>query len=348
MDLSAEIKGISYTPHLCSSLKTFAFADLEQAFSNSTFILDIDHLNRVAISQWVSPKRTRSYPYARVYDTLEFSGKKITVIPVIKDEGKRGDRDFLQWDTISLMSLLNVHVIIGYYVDAEDNTRFPNEKITRQRFDIPHVKSTIEEILSYQSSPLHWNLKQAGQVGEIAQKALESYSEISKRLNVEMHSRESAQRRITQLQEGREAFMSLSRELAEAAQRRETVTLQPKEQVSGVKGNITIKNFQGGYYYLTLDEVEITGQDIHLIEAKHSRRSMLPSPNDIKDALIKMFLFTNLEDVQVEGQTYNPVPIMKLTGGIPFDQDALRLAQRRFWETLNEKEAENGFVIRVG
>ena len=72
---------------------------------DATFLLKIDE-NVVAVSWWVSPKRTRSYPYTRVYDSLGFSGKKVTVIPIIKDEGFDGDRDFLQWDTVSLMSLL--------------------------------------------------------------------------------------------------------------------------------------------------------------------------------------------------------------------------------------------------
>ena len=348
MDLSARITGVSYTPYLCSSLNSFDFVDLEQAFSSAAFILNIDDTNRVAVSWWVSAKRTRSYPYARVYDTLGFSGKKITVIPVFKDEGKRGDRDFLQWDTISMMSLLGVHAIIGYYVDAEESTTYPSEKITNQRFDVPCVKNKIEEILSYQSDALHWNLAQVNDVGIIAQKALDNYQSISERLNVEMHSRESAERRIEKLQEGREVFMSLSRGLAKAAQHRETVTLQPKEQVSGTKGNITIQNYLGGHYYLTLDEVELMEQDVHLIEAKHSRRSMLPSGNDIKDALIKMILFTNLEDVQVDGLTYNPIPTMKLTGGKPFDANTLRPAQKRFWETLINREAKvNGFSIRT-
>lgn len=350
MDLSARITGISYAPHLCSALESFAFADLERAFSKSSFVLDIDRLNRVAVSRWVSPKRTRSYPHARVYDTLGFSGKKITVIPVIKDEGKvgrSGDRDFLQWDTISLMSLLGVYVIITNYVDADRSRTYPG-KITNQRFNVRYVKNQINEILSYQSSSLHWNLEQSNNVGEIAQQAMDSYSEISKRLNVEMHSQRSAERRIQNLRDGRETFMSISRELAESAQRRESVTIQPKEQVSGTKGSITIQNFQGGYYYLTLDEVEVVGQDIFLIEAKHSSKSMLPSENDIKDALIKMLLFTNLKDVQYDGRTYNPVPVMKLTGAVPFILDALSPKRQRFWETLNQNEAQNGFIIRMG
>ena len=348
MDLSANITGISYTPYLCSELESFAFADLEQAFSKSAFILNIDAQNSVAVSWWVSAKRTRTYPYTRVYNTLNFSGKKITVIPIFKDEGKRGDRDFLQWDTVSLMSLLGVHVIIGYYADAERSPRYPNEKITKQRFDMPYIGERIEEILSYQSGPLHWNMAQVDNAGEIAQKALESYTNISNRLNVEMTSSVTAERRIARLQKGRQSFMESSRELADAAAQRETMTLQPKEQVSGTKGTITIQNYLGGRYYLTLDEVEITGQDIHLIEAKHNSRGMLPSETDIKDALIKMFLFTNLEDVKFEGRAYNPIPTMKLTGGKPFNPDALRPAQKRFWDTLHQKEAQNGFVIRVG
>ena len=54
----------------------------------------------------------------REYNTLS-NGKKITVIPVVKDEGFDGDRDFIQWDTISLMSLLDVYVILAYYSVAE-------------------------------------------------------------------------------------------------------------------------------------------------------------------------------------------------------------------------------------
>ncbi len=75
----------------------------------------------------------------------------------MKDEGKEGDRDFLQWDTISLMSLLGVYTIISYYNCAEKSSRYRN-KITNQRFDIEHLKKEISKLLSYQSDALHWNL----------------------------------------------------------------------------------------------------------------------------------------------------------------------------------------------
>jgi len=241
INIFAKITGIKYTPLLCRKLHIFDSKDLSKALSKeATFILEIDN-KQIAVSWWVSAKRTRSYPYARVYDSLNFSGKKVTIIPIVKDEGKEGDRDFLQWDTISLMSLLGIYVIICYYKTAERSSRYKN-KITNQRFDIEQIKSEIKKLLSYQSDALHWNLEQIEKVGEIGKKALEAYDKISRTLNVEMHSRESAEKRIKKLLEGKETFMNLSRELAHKAQIRESITIQPKEKVTGIKATLTIKN----------------------------------------------------------------------------------------------------------
>jgi len=182
MDIQAQITGIEYKALLCRELKNYNINYLSQAIeSNSTFILDLDNKNRIALSWWVSSKRTRSYPYARVYDSLNFIGKKVTIIPVFKDEGKDGDRDFLQWDTISLMSLLGVYVIIGYYVDAVKSPDYDN-KITKQRYDINYIKKQISELISYQSDALHWNLAHVDKVGQIGEKAMEAYANISRKL----------------------------------------------------------------------------------------------------------------------------------------------------------------------
>src|SRR3989344_6161045 len=163
-EITAKITGIKYAPLLCRGLHTFNFEGLDKALEKeATFILKIDDKNRVALSWWVSAKRTRSYPYARVYDSLSFLGKKVTIIPIVKDEGKDGDRDFLQWDTISLMSLLGIYVIIGYYDDAIRNPEYKN-KITEQRFDINYIRSQMNNLLSYQSDALHWNLLQVDKV----------------------------------------------------------------------------------------------------------------------------------------------------------------------------------------
>jgi len=312
--------------------------------SCASFILRIDKEKQVAISWWVSAKRTRSYPYARVYDTLGFSGKKITVIPVVKDEGREGDRDFLQWDTISLMSLLGVYVIVAYYSDAERSTRY-RHKITRQRFDIDYIREQIKSILSYQSDALHWNLAHIDNVGQIGQRALEAYTKISKKLKVEMHSRQSAAKRITELLKGKDEFMKLSRMLAEKAQKRERLTVQPKEHLTGTKAIITIQNYLGGYYYFTADEAEVKGNDIFLIEGKHSKNNSLPSLEDIKDGLLKMILFTNLDDVKIDGKKYNSVPVLKLTVEGHFDENSLTNTQKEILSILQEEGKINNFRI---
>jgi len=251
----------------------------------------------------------------------------------------------LQWDTISLMSLLGIYVIIGYYTDAERSTRY-RHKITNQRFDTKYIKQKITEILSYQSDALHWNLAQIDKIGAYGQKALESYEKISKKTRVAMHSRTTAERRIKQLQGDKEEFMNLSRQLAEMAQRREGVTIQPKEHLSGVKGIITIQNYLGGFYYFTSDEIEVKGRDVYLIEGKHSRGT-LPSIGDIKDGLIKMILFTNLEDVKIGSKNYNAKPVLKLTIENHFDPAQLRASQKNDLELLEKEAKTNGFEVRI-
>jgi len=293
MAVYAEIKGIKYTLFLCKSLQAYDIRNLSSAFDkDAAFLLNFSKDKQIAVSWWVSAKRTRSYPYARVYDTLNFQGKKVTIIPIFKDEGKEGDRDFLQWDTISLMSLLGVYTIISYY-DYADKSSSYEHKITNQRFALNHLQLEFTNLLSYRSDALHWNLSQIDRVGEIGQKALDSYARISKKLGVEMHSNKSAEQRIRELLKGKSNFMNLSRVLAKKAQNRESITIQPKEKLSGIKATLTIKNYLGGYYYFTSDEVMTDKQTIYLIEGKHTKTDSLPSLGDIKDGLLKMILFTN-------------------------------------------------------
>lgn len=347
MDLSAKIKGIKYKPLLCKELAVYNFNKIGESFDScGSFILNVNKENNVAVSWWVSAKRTRSYPYARVYDTLRFSGKKITIIPIVKDEGIDGDRDFLQWDTVSLMSLLGVYVIIAYYSEAEQSKKYRN-KITNQRFDIGYIKEQIRNILSYQSDALHWNLSHIDNAGKIGWKALEAYDRIAKKLGIVMHSRETAEKRIKELLKGKEEFMNFSRTLAEKAQRRERLTIQPKEKLAGIKSIITIKNYLGGIYYFTADEVEIKGKHIYLIEGKHSNTSSLPKLEDIKDGLLKMILFTNLEDVRIDNKMYNPIAVLKLTSRKQIKEERLSSSQKEVLKHLREEAKINNFRIML-
>lgn len=345
MTITAEITGIRYTPGLGRKLRGYPFSGLEDALSkDAAFLLKTEEGNTIAVSWWVSSKRTRSYPYARIYDTLAFQGKKVTIIPIFKDEGLDGDRDFLQWDTVSLMSLLGVYVVIGYYVSATPNTNYKN-KITNQRFDVEYLASQIRELLSYQSDALHWNLSQVEKVGELAQKAFTSYGATSEKLDIGMHSSKSAERRITELLRGKDAFMNLSRKLAERAQLREVITRQPKERLSGDKSSIAIKNYLGGYYFFTVDEARREGDKILLIEGKHTKTSRLPSVDDIKDGLLRMILFANLQSVEVDSHKALPVPVLLLTTASDLGQEDLDSSE--IFQLLRKEAKDNHFQIRL-
>jgi len=207
------------------------------------------------------------------------------------------------------------------------------------------LKNQIKELLSYQSDALHWNLSQIDNIAEIGKKALDSYIKISQKLGVEMHSKESAEKRIAELKKGKNTFMELSRNLAKMAQKRESVTIQPKEHLEGIKGTITITNYLGGNYYFTSDEVELYDKNIYLIDAKHTKENKLPSLEDIKDGLLKMILFTNLEDVKIGNEKFTPIPILKLTTAETFKIVDMNKSQKEMFEVLKKEAQINNFNI---
>ena len=347
--INANIRQIRYTPTLCSKLETYHVNNLSKALSTGSCFLRMDNNNVFSMSRWVSPKRTRTYPYVRVYDTLSFSGKRVTVIPVFKDEGLNGDRDFLQWDTVSLMSLLGVYVIIGYYIDAEYNYGYEyGLKITNQQFDISYIERKLRELLSYQSDALHWNLKQLENIGEIGKIAINAYNRISDSLGIPMHSFRSADRKLTILRQQSEIFKQASRRSATLAQNRDSQMVNPYEQISGHKGTITIINYLGGEYHLSADEIWVLNSNtVRIVEAKHTTdtNKVLPSINDIKDALVKMILYTNLEEITIEGQHYNHESVIKLTSVNNFNIDLLNTNTRNFYNQLCQEAQINGFKI---
>ncbi|NLK80733.1 MAG: hypothetical protein GX277_00860 [Bacteroidales bacterium] len=183
MEIKGTIKNIKYKILFSNVLKDIDIKEFDINTVPSSCIIKSNQ-SSIALSKWVSPKRTRSYPFERVYNTLN-TFKKVTVIPIIKDEGEKGDRDFLQWDTVSLMSLLDVFVIFAYYEKADKS----NQKIKNQLFNNKYVLSKIKEIEEYHSSALHWNLNELNRnFHKIIDKVKNSYSKIEKTTGVKLHN----------------------------------------------------------------------------------------------------------------------------------------------------------------
>ena len=359
MNIVGKITGIKYKVLLTEDLKEVEIKNFDINEMPSSCLLT-DNKNSFAISKWVSPKRTRSYPFERVFNTLNIS-KKITVIPIVKDEGAKGDRDFIQWDTVSLMSLLDVFVIFAYYTEAEK----ADFKITNQQFDNKYVSSKIKEIEQYHSSALHWNLNELNtNLHIIIDKVKISYANIEKTTGVKLHNPNGLDNFKDKIGKDVSLFMAFSRGKAEKAQSREFVTLQPKESLSTLsKAKVTITNYLGGQYFLTVDEILLTEDKISLIEGKHSKNAILPSKGDIKDGLLKMILYCNLSEVTANGQKIKSEAVLcltssKLKGAINSsssekeiahfcDENNLSVSQKMLIEKIITEAIQNKFIIQI-
>lgn len=359
MQIEAQITKIGYQIFLASELTKIPLNSFNCNTAPTACLVE-DGDKVFAISKWVSPKRTRSYPYERVYNTLNYP-KKLTIIPIVKDEGASGDRDFIQWDTVSFMSLLDVYVIFGYYCKA---TR-KGSKITRQQFDNEYIIQKIKEIESFHSSALHWNLKEIKEGFQgILRKVKECYTQIEIDTGIQLHNVKGIDNFRKKIGEEVEEFMAFSRGKALKAQLREWKVIQPKEfLLSASKATITISNYLGGKYYLTVDELQIDLDAAILCEGKHSKNALLPSKSDIKDGLLKMILFSNLSNVKIGENVYKAYPMLALTsnrlkGSVLsndtlitretfFEKNRFSTRQKAFLWLLFEEANMNNFIVKI-
>ena len=310
-EISGDVEDINYKQLVNDNLREAKLENFDVNKSTGAFILTNGN-ERIAVSRWISPKRTRSYPYERVYDTLAYEGRKATIIPVVKDEGLGGERDFLQWDTISLLSLLNVRVVLAYYDSAEKNLKRADQ-ITNQKFDNDYIASRLAEVFNFKGTAREWNEREVKQLKPVLEKAKLAYHKISKETKTYLHD-ETTLNELIKYAETPKTFLEFSRQKSQQAQSREFVTTQPKEALStDTKAKVTINNALFGKYFFTCDETKIDSKTVFLIEAKHSQRSKFPSRNDIKDGLVKMMLYTNLKNVKVGAKAHNLKVQIRLT-----------------------------------
>ena len=114
LSLKGFIRDATYTPHFNpEKFEVYDIVQFDVNESQSYGLIDLGTSgNNLAFSKWVSPKRTRSYPFARIYNTFHFNTKKVTIIPIIKDEGAgTQNNDRINFITFSWMNLLNIYII---------------------------------------------------------------------------------------------------------------------------------------------------------------------------------------------------------------------------------------------
>lgn len=315
--LTGFIKGVKYRAFLTKKLNKISLNDFDVNHSNSYGIIQTEDAE-VGYSKWVSPKRTRSYPFARIYNTYN-SSKILTIVPVIKDEGKDGDLDKIQYSTISWMNLLNIYIVLGYYKYAKKN-RNPKQrnknKLSSQEFDNDFIKSQIQEILDYKQSALHWNKNLIEErFSDIFRIALDAYQSISEETGVAIHSQDYMEQYLQSIIENFQYFKNISLKGSQRASSREARTSHKLEYlVDGKKPTLCIKNYLGGEYYLTADEMVMKKRYYIIQESKNSTRKALPGLNDIQDGLFKLILYSNIDSLQINGEIVSFTARLKLTG----------------------------------
>ena len=279
--------------------------------------------NNLAFSKWISPKRTRSYPFARIYNTVHFNTKKITIIPIIKDEGAgTQNNDRINFITFSWMNLLDIYIILAWYEDAE-RKEGTTDRITDQILNVESVREKLLEVSQYRMSALHWNTTHFEKDFEsIYLNAVNGYKKISQKKNVSVHNPQDHLETLEKFKtDGRfslEAFKKTSLPRSYQAANREAVTTHLLESLQGnTKGIFRISNYLGGEYYLTADEVYWEGSQLIIQESKNSSTGKLPSEDDIKDGLFKLMLFARMKNLAVDGRkNVQFTTRLKLTGDL--------------------------------
>lgn len=311
------IKDVQYRAFLAEELQPYDYTNFDINKVNTSGKILFKN-GEFAYSKWVSPKRTRSYPFERIYNTFN-SPMRLTVIPVIKDEGIDGDLDRIQYSTVSWMNLLNIYIVLAYYDRATKNRRplqIVKNKITNQELNNSIVNKQIKNISQYKQSALHWNRSLIeGSFVDIYQMALGSYEQISKQTGVKVHARNTQEQYLATIMRDFENFKNISLRGSKSASIRETQTSHGLEYLSdGLKATFHIRNYLGGIYYLTADEV-IQSNGMYIIqESKNSTKGFLPSISDIKDGLFKLILFSNLDSLKLDSKPVEFSSRLKLTG----------------------------------
>lgn len=311
------IRDMSYHAQLTSDLTSYEFLDFDVNKAKSCGV--ISHANRrIAYSKWTSPKRTRTYPFARLYNTYN-EPKLLTIIPVMKDEGLDGDLDKIQYSTISWMNLLNVYIVLAYYESASKNSstsQRDRNKLTSQKLNNDIVIEQIAEIAKYKQSALHWNRTLfETRFTEIYEKAVTAYETISSKTKVKVHPPGPKLKYLNSVKQDYQNFKNASLKGSRGAALRESQTRHVLEYLEEESKSVfLIENYLGGVYHLTADEVLHEGRRYIIQESKNSTEKFLPSLSDIKDGLFKLILFANLDSLTFKGRKVEFSTRLKLTG----------------------------------
>lgn len=316
----------------------------------------------VAISVWTTPKRTKTYPFPRIYSTLGHDGKKITIIPVQASYGKYGDDNKLQPGTISWMSGLGVYVIIGVFTKAERTAKGPpsaNAKVgkpstegksvfTDFEFDNDDLEEKIKEIVSKCPKVDDWNNKQLLKIPSLLELAISHNRILGQKLQVDVRSFKSLEKKLVNWKTDITKFLIDCDKESKRAQNGEFSNIQKLENVPGSKGKINVDMRNSKMIFLTADSVSIDEKKkiVEILEGKHSTKEKFPSEIDVLDALFKLMIFKK-SDFIINGIKYTKKLVCYISGIIPATDEEIKAKYEEWIRECKNNDIEFRFNDKV-
>lgn len=312
------------------------------------------------ISVWTSPKRTKTNPLPRVYSSLIHNGLKITIIPVLKEEGEGGEQNLLHPNTIYWMTLLGVYVVVGFYEKAQvgkikrqasnaaqgKKSKQGKPKLAEQILELGMIEKQVCEIVTNQPNVELWNKKQIELIPSLLQASIQQYRHLGRMLGIPLKNKSLDRKELKNkkwLEDINEMFKDNARD-EKISQHSETKTEHKHEDVPkeyGEKAKFNIEFGKDKNIHLTSDGVFVDEKikQITITEAKNTISKNFPSTSDMKDGMMKLMLFGKT-DFEINDVKYSKKLRSCLKGnGSP------KLFQKRFLGFIEECK-ENHIEIR--
>jgi hypothetical protein len=310
------IKNVRYDPQLNDDLATYEFSEFEVNTVSPQGIIKLPQ-GLLNYSIWESPLQTKSYPFARIYNTCLPATMAITIVPVLKDNGIDGELEQIQYATLSWMNLANVYIVFAYFDKAVGTKKDGVHKLVKQKLNNEIVRSQIERLRWCLSSAIHWNRSQFGDsFKSVYKKAIRTYERISKSTKVKTHPRNVKLAHIDKMCEDCRRYEGISIDGLKSADIDKDRKLHENKYEEGKKSVFYLVDGHGGVYYATTKDVwRAWGTDIYVIqETRHTSKSFLPSLHHIQDGLFRLIFFANIDTLYRNGHQVRFQPRLSLFG----------------------------------
>jgi hypothetical protein len=353
--IDGKIKDHSYQFKINPELSEMGFI---KAMEKNRKVFKSKFLDRetVAISVWTTPKRTKTYPFSRVYDTLGYDGVKITIIPVMVDYGINGERGRIQPNTVDWMTSIGVYLILGVYIDADKgkvgklaknagaNTKSSEGKpkfAQGQRFDVEYLQLQIEKIIGSRIDVKTWNEIQLSLIPNFLEKSINNYKKLGTKLDVPLGDFSKLEEQVEKWKKDSVKFLTDCEKNSKRAQDSESRSIHKLEDVPGEKGKINIGFGGTKKLYLTSDSMILDKNkcEVTLLEGKNTSKGKYPSLGDIKDALIKLMIFKNA-NLSIGEKRLKKKLICYLTGQDKNVEEEFRREHKLLIDECNANEIE--------